>query len=45
MEVFIYFLQFTNQRNKDKDQGGLSDQLSLTIFQPAFVSVFAITEK
>lgn len=45
MEVFIYSMQFSNQRKKDKDQGGLSDQLSLIICQPAFVSVVAITVK
>lgn len=45
MEVFIYFLQFSNHKKKDKDQGGLSDQLSLIICQPSFVSVVAVTVK
>lgn len=45
MEVFIYFMHFSNQRRKDKDQGGLSDQLSLIICQAGFVSVVAVTVK
>lgn len=41
MEVFIYFTQFRNPWKQDKDQGVLSDQLSLIIRQPGFVSLAA----
>lgn len=34
-------MQFSNQWKQDKDQGGLSDQLSVLICQPGFVPVVA----